>query len=227
MKPINMQLLINQRRYNSLILRNSIYQKHSNSKNRVRSSQYNEHVPNKTNQPTQEHIEEILRKTIIKVKPMPMHKKISYIQSGKIIRHFSKNTNSSSVCLFDNYIIRKTFKKNHIGIVLWKNELNTLIRLNSVPNVPKLIAYNNYTIFMTYCGDNISKSTIPLDWKQQINILFDNLKRVRVNPNDTVGKNICVMNNSIRLIDFGLSNSDMVDLETRRRRLLTNIFAFS
>ena len=57
---------------------------------------------------------------------------------------------------------------------------------------------------MTFCGEQISKKNIPIDWKQQLNEIQKNLLSVNVNSNDMILRNICVLNKRIHIIDFGL-----------------------
>ena len=157
-------------------------------------------------------IDKIIDNTINSIISLSIPKRIAQFKSCKIIKYFSQNTQSEMVYLLDNYMVCKVFKANQKGYVLWKNELNTLQKIITLQAVPKLIAYNRLVIYMTYCGALISKSNLPDDWQDQIDNIFKEFRTKRVNPNDTLDRNICVLNSKIKFIDFGLANTNMTDL---------------
>ena len=128
-------------------------------------------------------------------------KKLKHIKYFDNEHHYSK-----SVELLDNYVVKKTLKYNYLGVQLFKNELNALAKLSNYPHFPKLIAYDikHLTIYMTYCGVQITKKNIPNNWKEQINKIKTILEKLRVNSNDMLIRNTCVLNDIIYFIDFGL-----------------------
>ena len=168
-------------------------------------------------------IENCIENTIKKILILTIPKRISLFKSCKIIKYFNKNTLSDKVYLLDNYIVCKVFKSNQKGFVLWKNELNTLQKILTLEHVPKLIAYSKLIIYMTYCGKLINKSNLPNNWIDQIDNIFNEFIRVRINPNDILEKNICVLNSKIKFIDFGLANNNITDLRKSHVQIVNNL----
>ena len=164
-----------------------------------------------------------LKNTITNTIPLSISKRLLIFKRCKIIKYFNQNTQSDKVYLLDNYIVCKRFKPNQKGLVLWKNELKTLMKLLHVDCVPTLVAYSTLEIYMTYCGKTISKSNLPKDWKSQIRDIFAQLRKVSVNPNDTLNKNICVLNDKIKIIDFGLANNNVFDLKNSYTQVIHNL----
>ena len=149
----------------------------------------------------------IIEKTFNNLLKMNFKDRRVYLMSLKIKKQFkSPHHYSTSVYLLDNYIVRKNLKSNRLGYFLFMNEIKALKKLNSFEHFPKLIAYDfkQMCIYMTFCGEQISKKNIPIDWRQQLNEIQKNLLSVNVNSNDMILRNICVLNKKIHIIDFGL-----------------------
>ena len=130
-----------------------------------------------------------------------------YLNNLKITKQFkSPHHYSSSVYLLENYIVRKNLKTNRLGYFLFKNEINALKRLGTFEHFPKLLGYDpkQMCIFMTFCGEQISRKNIPSDWSRQLDKIHQNLLSVNVNSNDMILRNVCVLNKRIYIIDFGL-----------------------
>ena len=77
-----------------------------------------------------------------------------------------------------------------------------------------MIAFDewNLIIYMTYCGETINSQNIPNipnipnNWIIQYKTISNILKNTKVNPNDIHFRNICILDNTIYIIDFGLNN---------------------
>jgi hypothetical protein len=207
---MNVDRLIKIRLYNKYRYLHYLKLKQQSTSNNVSNNSSN--IVKIENNINDEDIIKIIENTITTIISLSIRKRISIFKSCNIIKYFSQNTQSEMVYLLDNYIVCKVFKANQKGFVLWKNELNTLQKIITLQCVPKLIAYNRLVIYMTYCGTLINKSNLPTDWHDQINDIFKEFRKKRVNPNDTLDRNICVLNGKINFIDFGLANNNMTDL---------------
>ena len=79
------------------------------------------------------------------------------------------------------------YKKKHFPVLLSKND-------------------NNYIIFMTYCGEPLTDTNIPENWKKQLNTINDTLSSVKYLNNDMWKNNFLVKDSIIHLVDFGWSS---------------------
>tara|TARA_X000001036_G_scaffold406830_1_gene415819 strand:- start:4044 stop:4706 length:663 start_codon:yes stop_codon:yes gene_type:complete len=112
-------------------------------------------------------------------------------------------------------------QKNYI------NEINSLKKLSKYHHFTSLIDYNNiaynkiiqneevpenvtYDILMTYCGNKLDNVNIPENWKEQILNIYSILELELIYHND-IGStsNLCVLNDTIYLIDFGESTTSI------------------
>ena len=86
----------------------------------------------------------------------------------------------------DNYVVKKNLKSNALGYFLLKNEILALKKLQPYKHFPKLLAYDTrrMSIFMTFCGQQITSKNIPDDWEEQINEIEQILKIVNENFKD-------------------------------------------
>lgn len=135
------------------------------------------------------------------------HARKEYISNLKVLEEFkSPHHYSASVYLLDNYIVRKNLKRNRMGFFLFQNEIMALQKLQPYDHFPKLLGYNNnqMSIYMTFCGEQINSNNIPDDWEKQLDDIEHILLRVKVNSNDMILRNVCVLNKVIYIIDFGL-----------------------
>ena len=134
-------------------------------------------------------------------------KKLNYLKSKNVILEFTETHNySSGVFLLDKFTVKKIVKKNHIGNFMFQNEINGLMKLYNQPHFPTLYGFDKYSIYMSYCGSKINSDNIPDDWQLQVSEIYNLLKRFKVNPDDMIDRNICVLNNIIYIIDFGLNS---------------------
>lgn len=169
----------------------------------------------------------------------PQEKK-NFLLSLKISRGFkSPHHYSASVYLLDNYIVRKNLKSNVMGNFLFQNEISALKKLQPYNYFPKLLGYDNrrLSIFMTFCGEQISSKNLPEDWEKQIDDIETILTNVNVNSNDMILRNVCVLNKRIYIIDFGLYSQfsvsiketisklkyDLRNISVNKKKLLYNI----
>ena len=76
------------------------------------------------------------------------------------------------------------YKKNHFPVLLSKNETEKYI-------------------YMNYCGQPLTDSNIPNDWKEQITEIVNILKKCNISNNDMWLNNFLVNNNILYLVDFG------------------------
>lgn len=93
----------------------------------------------------------------------------------------------------------------------YNNELEALKLLQDELYFPKIITYDidELSITMNYVGDmieidkNIDLTKIPENWKQQLYYILMILKKHNIYHNDITGRNICLKNNKLKLIDYG------------------------
>jgi tRNA A-37 threonylcarbamoyl transferase component Bud32 len=123
-----------------------------------------------------------------------------------IYKFTSEHTNSDIVVLLEGYIVKKKCFANSLGNYMFWNEVKALVKLDGYPHFPKIIAYdpNSLTIYMSYCGKNISSLNLPLNWKEQVKEICEIMETLNVNSNDMLLRNVCCLNGEIKIIDFGL-----------------------
>ena len=69
---------------------------------------------------------------------------------------------------------------------------------------------------MTYCGKQLSSEKLPKNWKNQYQEISEVLENLNLNQNDMMCRNICVFDNIINIIDFGLANMNNTKSSLRR-----------
>ena len=120
----------------------------------------------------------------------------------KIVEKIYKYIESSSECYVDDNFINESFY----------NEVSSLNLLKNESNFPKIIDFNKNEkkIYMTYTGNNIGNnpddidlSKIPKDWKMQLYYILKTFKKYNLYHNDITCRNICLLDNTLYLIDFG------------------------
>lgn len=138
-----------------------------------------------------------------------IQKRLEILTKLPIIKTFNNEHNySKSVDLLENYIVRKTLPYTALGYHLFNNEIKALIKLSNYSHFPQLIAFDTQrlTIYMTYCGCELSSSNIPENWLEQFKEIKHVLETMKVNSNDMLIRNTCILDNKIYIIDFGLDN---------------------
>jgi len=155
-----------------------------------------------------------INKTIEILNNLTHIEKINYLKNLKVLCKIGKiNNYSNSVLLLENFIVKKNLKFNQLGSILFKNEVKALMRLNKYDCFPKLIYYDSKTlsIYMSFCGCEINNKNIPNDYIIQ----YEKIKNIFLNENltnnDILDRNICVLEDQINIIDFGLCSD--IDLQ--------------
>jgi len=138
--------------------------------------------------------------------------RLKILEEQTIIKEFVAEHNySKKVVLLEHFIVKKYCS----SFFTFNNEVNSLrklMRVISLPEIikyshfPKLIAFdiNRLIIYMTYCGEMLSRSNLPSDWREQFERIRKIMAFANVNSNDMLLRNTCVLNNQIHIIDFGL-----------------------
>jgi len=124
----------------------------------------------------------------------------------------------------ENGIIKKTYypdegRYSGRGIKShWDNEVKALKLLKGKKHFPQVIKIlccgtNNRIIWMTYCGEALTKKNLPKNWQKQCAEIEEILHQCKIYHQDLVGKdnkvyphhkNIHVKDGVIYLIDFGI-----------------------
>lgn len=99
----------------------------------------------------------------------------------------------------------------------WENEVKALKMLRGkkhFPQVKKILCCGkDKIIWMTYCGDPLTKKNLPKNWEKQCAEIEETLLKCKIYHQDLIGKdnlvyphhkNIHVRNGVIYLIDFGI-----------------------
>jgi tRNA A-37 threonylcarbamoyl transferase component Bud32 len=153
-------------------------------------------------------IRRIQHETITKLKLLRTHSAIlNYLKNLPVIRKFNNvHTSSVDVCLLEGYIVRKICIRDSLGSFMFRNEVKALKKLSCFPHFPFLIAsdQNSLTIYMTYCGPQLSSDNLPNNWKTQFQEISDIMNTTNVNSNDILLRNVCCLGDEIKIIDFGL-----------------------
>ena len=172
-------------------------------------------------------IENILKQELYKINSWNNKKRLEYIAKRKVIhKYHNQNIYSNGVFLLDNFFIAKRLYPNMSGYVFWKNEINALKRVIGNRHFPQLIAADpgSLMIYMTYCGNTLEQiGRSPSNWNLQLQAIKKTLLAKQLNPNDILPRNVCCLNGTIKIIDFGLSNiqySEIVKSITKLNNLL-------
>jgi predicted Ser/Thr protein kinase len=153
------------------------------------------------------------------------------MESYTIIEKFGEGAMAIAYKLTDghgNSIIKKSYKdmdKTHPKFPRWhnsfKNEVSILETLSSEEHFPKLLYYDieKYEIYMTLCGEKLSKDNVPKNWKEQLLEIVGILKKQNISHNSTSMNNACVKDGIIYFIDFASSGQ----FGSRKRNLTEKI----
>lgn len=185
-------------------------------KDSTQTNKYNHqsihYIPNnviKKHEIPESEIVSIIRKTLLEMNTLNYDYLKCNLNNRKIIQNFTNTHNhSSQVSLLEGYIVMKKFKKKQIDHKMFYNELKALNMIYSHQHFPQLIFFDpqSLIIYMTYCGKEISAQNLPENWKAQYQEIGNILQHVKLNPNDIITRNLCVLDNVIHIIDFGLAN---------------------
>ena len=136
------------------------------------------------------------------------HAILNYLNKLQVIRKFNNvHTSSVDVCLLEGYIVRKKCIADSLGNFMFHNEIKALQKVGQYPHFPFLIAFdqNSLTIYMTYCGPELSSENLPKNWRTQFQEISDIMNITNINSNDILLRNICCLGDEIKIIDFGLN----------------------
>ncbi len=122
------------------------------------------------------------------------------------MEQFIVRSGSSNIFIIDNGItktIKKTIYRKRQE--KFEKELKALNILDKYKHFPKIIksTKQDFSIYMTYCGDRISSNNIPDNWEQQVQYITKSINETNIVHGDINPGNICVYENKIYLIDFG------------------------
>jgi tRNA A-37 threonylcarbamoyl transferase component Bud32 len=158
--------------------------------------------------------------------------RLQFLESLKDIHNFTaEHTNSDKVTLIEGCIVKKKCFGNSLGNFMFWNEIKALMKLKGYPHFPHIIEFdpNSLTIYMTYCGRNISSTNLPKNWNEQVKEIFQIMSTLNVNSNDMLVRNVCSLNGEIKIIDFGLHTNfgktiseSMIDLKNILNGLSSN-----
>ena len=170
----------------------------------------------------------ILQQTLMKLNLLHIQYVREDLNNRKTIQCFSNiHNNSLKVSLLDGYIIKKEFKNRYrIDAEFFYNELKAFTFVKSHPHFPQLVFFdrNKKVIYMTFCGQTLSPTNLPQNWETQLSEIGDIVIKTNFNPNDIIKRNICVLDNIIYLIDFGLAIIGNVDRSlVKLKKLLVNM----
>ena len=127
------------------------------------------------------------RQIIQELRSMNQQQRLHYVRDKKAVRSFhSEHNYSLAVDLLEGFIVRKRLSYTQLGYELFMNEVRALMALNGHPHFPVLLSYDirNLVIYMTYCGEPITAKTLPSDWKQQAEEIYQSMKQTGTNSND-------------------------------------------
>jgi predicted Ser/Thr protein kinase len=104
---------------------------------------------------------------------------------------------------------------------IFDKELNILKITQGLTCSPKLIDADreNLRIYIEYAGESLYRNfTLPNNWEDQINNIFDELDHNKINYSEFWLQNILVLDNKITLVDYGLAkfNSDTNNNNNRK-----------
>ena len=118
----------------------------------------------------------------------------------------------AEVHMLSDKFVRKQYitdpKKRNQKVMLahWNKELAALMKLKNTKHFPNMVHYSNKNRFidMSYCGEMVTKDTLPKNWKSQCSEIGRRLTKLKIYHNDIFCKNITVKDGILHLIDFGL-----------------------
>ena len=127
----------------------------------------------------------------------------TYLQNGIVSKQY--------LTPFQKYTARNI--KSH-----WDNEIKALEVFKGKKHFPQLINVDpaNRIIYISYCGELLTKENLPKDWEKQckeIEAILDEKKIYHIDLSEIRGekkfhKNICVNKGIINLIDWGFWTRD-------------------
>ena len=95
---------------------------------------------------------------------------------------------------------------NVVDKLHFENELKILKLLEEYDISPKIIDSHERTLYLSDCGQELTKDNLPKDWKEQLLKIHQVLKSHFLYHNDIKSNNFTVKNHKLYLIDFGWSS---------------------
>jgi tRNA A-37 threonylcarbamoyl transferase component Bud32 len=141
---------------------------------------------------------------------------LNYGSTSNIFISVSQNENTNNINE-ENQIVIKSYNKDlrwkylekdlsHcVSSEIFQKEISILTKLNGLKHFVKMLKYTESDIYLQYAGESLFDTFIlPLDWKEQMGAIFEQLDRNNIYYPEFNLKNITVKNGQIYLIDFGL-----------------------
>ena len=113
---------------------------------------------------------------------------------------------------------------------IFDKELNILKITQSLTCSPKLIDADreNLRIYIEYAGESLYRNfTLPDNWEDQINNIFDELDHNKINYSEFWLQNILVLDNKITLVDYGLAKFNSDTNNNNRKFFIDNLKALN
>ena len=112
-----------------------------------------------------------------------------------------------SYCQIRAERVYKQYDEYALALGLLKNEIKWYQRFanwqGTTPRAPRLLDYTRNTLIMEYCGEPITKTTLPDNFKDQLRQIAVFLQANHCLHCDIMPNNLLVKKNRIYLIDFG------------------------
>jgi tRNA A-37 threonylcarbamoyl transferase component Bud32 len=93
----------------------------------------------------------------------------------------------------------------------WERECRALDMLKGKKHTPEIISAENNEIVMSYCGEQITQYNCPDDWEKQCHQIDRIQHRIKLYHYDIKLENICVKDEIIYLIDWGMISDKFTD----------------
>jgi len=111
-----------------------------------------------------------------------------------------------------------TFRtKQYDFVKLSANELFWLKKLSQFSWSPKLIEEGERHIIMTYVGEPVTITTLPSDWKEQMEVILSDLASVSCFHNDIKNAELLVKDGKLHLIDYHHASSTREEFLEKKR----------
>ena len=172
---------------------------------------------------------DIQKKFIDKLQGLSVTERNTQLENLKVIHVFNGIHNySERVELLENYIVKKKISFNRLGLHLFQNEVNSLLKLTNCSHIPQILGFNpkRMEIYMTYCGKELTRQTLPKDWKVQFKNISEIFIQNKIHSNDMIIRNTTVLDGKLYIIDFGLNNQFKEDINIVLRNFYYRLLEF-
>ncbi|GAF99760.1 unnamed protein product [marine sediment metagenome] len=112
-----------------------------------------------------------------------------------------------------NFVEKRYYAAHNQDSILathYDTEVHILKEVEGVQGIPNMLAHSKMlplgaqVIYMDYCGEPLSLSNCPRNWREQATKLGDALNDLGIYHGDINVRNICIRDGQLYLIDFGL-----------------------